>query len=153
MRAYTKPTWDNVENRLWFHGDVRCVRTPPISALAKSEGLTGVPVKWFLPFVLVAHDTGDRDGRLQLLPLGGLRLEGADDVHALDIRAKGGNTLPVGVALPPEVQFRLVIDADEELGDCAIRRQPRHGYRAITMRKPGFGSSLQRNRRTQVVFA
>ena len=97
--------------------------------------------------MLAAFDPGDRDRWGEGLALAGGGLDGADGVHAGDDLAEGGEALTIDVAAAAEVEFGLVIDADEEVGDRAVRREPGHRDGAVEVAESGVAGAFERDRR------
>jgi len=103
--------------------------------------------------MLAAFDPGDRDRWGEGLALAGGGLDGADGVHAGDDLAEGGEALTIDVAAAAEVEFGLVIDADEEVGDGGVGGGPAHRDGAVEVAKAGDAGALERDRRALLGLA
>src|SRR5262245_16509467 len=75
-----------------------------------------------------------------------LLLNLADDVEAGDDAAEGGGALRVREAFPAEVERRLIVEEDEELGGRRVGAGARHRDRADDVLQPGDARPLERNR-------
>ena len=77
----------------------------------------------------------------------GSGLDDAHHLHALYHPPARREALPVQVALAREIQFRLVVHADEKLGVRGIRPEPTHRDRAVPVLEAGDVGALEWNRR------
>ena len=77
------------------------------------------------------------------MALRGLGLDGAHDVHAVDDLSEGGEALAVRIAHAAEVEFRLIVNADEEIRNSAVSREPGHRDRAVAVVQSRFAGAFE----------
>ena len=79
------------------------------------------------------------------------RLDLAHDVHAFHDASERGESLPIGITLAAEVQFRLRANADEELILSRVGIGPGHGDGAVFVLQPGVAGPFQHDRLVQLL--
>src|SRR5829696_8931529 len=86
---------------------------------------------------LDAHNARDGDWRSETLPLRERRLNRPHHIHAPRHATERSKALTIQVAVPTEVERRLVADADEEARRRRVGATSGHRQRTVQMTQPG----------------